>query len=68
VDGLQVPLRALRANRVEEYVTAISRLFEDPRLREQLSQNGRSLIEQNYTWEELGKRYEQVLSQARSNK
>ena len=64
VDGSDVPLtelRALRANRVEEYVEAISRLFEDEDLRQKLSRNGRSLIETQYTWSAQGKRYEQVL-------
>jgi len=64
VDGSDVPLtelRALRANRVEEYVEAIGRLFEDEELRNQLSVNGRSLIETQYTWEAIGQCYEQVL-------
>jgi glycosyltransferase involved in cell wall biosynthesis len=62
VDGADVPLRAVRANEPTEYVYAISRLFEDRQLRKQLSDNGRSLIEQKYTWERAGKLYEQVLS------
>jgi glycosyltransferase involved in cell wall biosynthesis len=62
VDGADVPLRALRANEPTEYVYAISRLFEDRQLRKQLSENGRSLIEQKYTWERAGKLYEQVLT------
>ncbi|MBD1900491.1 glycosyltransferase family 4 protein [Trichocoleus sp. DQ-A3] len=61
VDGESVPLRALRANRVKEYVDAIAKLFEDADLREQLSKNARSLIETEYTWESAGSRYEQVL-------
>ena len=60
-DSTNVPLRALRANRVEEYVEAIARLFEDPQLREQLSTNARSLIEQQYTWESAGKSYEEAI-------
>ncbi len=62
IDGANVPLRALRANEPTEYVYAVSRLFEDRQLRKQLSENGRSLIENNYTWERAGKLYEQVLS------
>ncbi len=61
VDGAGVPLRALRANTVEEYVEGIARVFEDAYLREQLSCYGRSLIEQEYTWERAGELYEQVL-------
>jgi polysaccharide biosynthesis protein PslH len=62
IDGANVPLRALRANRVEEYVEAISRLFEDARLRETLSRNGRELIEREYTWEILGKQYASAIA------
>ncbi|MBW4440764.1 MAG: glycosyltransferase family 4 protein [Plectolyngbya sp. WJT66-NPBG17] len=63
LEGLQFnqPIRALQANTVNEYVTAISRLFEDPALRSQLSQNARSLIEAEYTWERAGRQYLQVL-------
>ncbi|MDY7022687.1 MAG: glycosyltransferase family 4 protein, partial [Cyanobacteriota bacterium] len=53
VDG-SVPLRALRANRVEEYIDKISQLFEDAQLRQQLSENGQNLIESEYTWEQIG--------------
>ena len=61
VDGANVPLRALRANSVTEYVEAVTRLFENPQLRAELSKNARSMIEQNYTWERAGELYEQVL-------
>ncbi len=61
IDGEGIPLRALRANQVAEYVDAISRLFEEQELRQKLSENGRSLIETEYTWEVQGQRYEQVL-------
>ena len=61
VDGASVPLRAMRANTLEEYVYAIGRLFAEPKLREKLSENGRSLVEKEYTWEKVGQRYEQVL-------
>jgi glycosyltransferase involved in cell wall biosynthesis len=61
VDGEGVPLRALRANTVDQFVDAIGRLFENPELRVQLSKNARSLIESEYTWEQAGKRYEQLL-------
>ncbi|WP_253188270.1 glycosyltransferase family 4 protein [Leptolyngbya sp. 'hensonii'] len=66
LEGLAVdsPLRALRANRVEDYGTAIGQLFENSELRSQLSQNGRALIEAEYTWERAGQRYEEALEQA----
>ncbi|NEP58408.1 MAG: glycosyltransferase [Symploca sp. SIO2G7] len=61
VDGVATPLRALRANQAEEYLEAISRLFEDSEMRAQLSRNGRALVEEEYTWEKAGQYYEQVL-------
>ena len=61
VDGANVPLRALRANTVGAYIDAIGRLFEDAQLRQQLGLRGRTLIENEYTWERAGQRYEQVL-------
>ncbi|MDJ0688275.1 MAG: glycosyltransferase family 4 protein [Xenococcaceae cyanobacterium MO_188.B32] len=64
VDGADVPLRAMRANTLEEYVYAIGRLFAEPKLRDKLSENGRSLVENEYTWEKVGQRYEQVLLDA----
>ncbi|MEA5579858.1 glycosyltransferase family 4 protein [Nodularia harveyana UHCC-0300] len=64
LEGLAVdtPIRALRANQPRDYVTAISQLFDSPQLRQQLSQNGRELIETQFTWAIAGKRYEQVCS------
>ena len=61
VDGVDTPLRALRANQVGEYIDAISKLFEDSEMRSQLSHNGRTLVELEYTWEKAGQSYEQVL-------
>ncbi|WP_204102358.1 MULTISPECIES: glycosyltransferase family 4 protein [Spirulina sp. CCY15215] len=61
IEGDKIPLRALRTNTVEEYIGAIARLFSDPDLRQTLSQNGRQLIEQNYTWKGAGQKYEQAL-------
>ncbi|MCY7278697.1 MAG: glycosyl transferase family 1, partial [Phormidesmis sp. CAN_BIN44] len=63
VDGETAPLRALRANRVEDYVSAIARLFEDPLLRDQMSCEARSFVETHYTWERAGQCYEQVLTE-----
>ncbi len=62
VDGKQSPRRALRANTISDYVHAISRLFEDAELRSQMSQDARTLIETEYTWERAGQRYERVLA------
>ncbi|MGP0129338.1 MAG: glycosyltransferase family 4 protein [cyanobacterium endosymbiont of Rhopalodia musculus] len=62
IDGTGVPLSAMRANGVDEYVYAIGRLFEQPKLRGKLSINGRALVEKEYTWERTGERYEQLLA------
>ncbi|MGF1461106.1 MAG: glycosyltransferase family 4 protein [Leptolyngbyaceae cyanobacterium] len=63
VDNDDVPLRALRANNPEGYVAAISQLFENFDLRAQLSQNARTMIETDYTWNQVGKVYSQILTQ-----
>lgn len=63
LEGLAVesPLRALRANTVAEYIEAIIRLFEQPQLRSELSRNGRSFVESDYTWERAGLSYERAI-------
>ncbi|MDF5709815.1 MAG: glycosyltransferase family 4 protein [Nostoc sp. S4] len=60
VDGTNESLRALRANEPAQYVTAISKLFDNRELRSQLSHNGRQLVETEFTWDIAGKSYEQV--------
>jgi glycosyltransferase involved in cell wall biosynthesis len=60
VDGINTPLRALRANQPTEYVAAISQLFEQPELRYQLSTHARQLVETQFTWEIAGQRYEEI--------
>ncbi|NMG09042.1 glycosyltransferase family 4 protein [Brasilonema sp. UFV-L1] len=62
VDGVNIPLLALRANQPTEYVTAICQLFENSQLRTQLSRNARQLVETEFTWDRAGKRYEEVLT------
>ena len=64
VDGANVPLRAMRANTIEEYVYAIARLFSESKLRAKLSENGRKLVETEYTWDKVGQKYERVLTEA----
>ncbi|OKH35239.1 glycosyl transferase family 1 [[Phormidium ambiguum] IAM M-71] len=63
VDTSNVPLRALRANSIPEYINGITRLFENPELRQELSKNGRQFVETEYTWERAGQLYEQVITQ-----
>lgn len=69
LEGLMVEqkggvLHALRANRPEDYITAIGQLLDHPELRQQISEAGRGLVESTFTWEQAGRHYEQVLSQA----
>jgi glycosyltransferase involved in cell wall biosynthesis len=63
LEGMDIdnPTRALRANTPQEFVEAISSLFEDAQLREELSRNGRNLIEKEYTWQSLSASYEQII-------
>ncbi len=61
VAGEGIPLRALRANTVPEYLKAITSLFDDAQLRATLSRNGRKLIEKEYTWSSLSQQYEKVI-------
>jgi glycosyltransferase involved in cell wall biosynthesis len=53
---------ALRANDTDAYIRAITQLFEDPDHRDRLSRQGRTLVEQHYTWGGVGQRYEAVLA------
>jgi polysaccharide biosynthesis protein PslH len=61
IGGDPQPIRALRANIIQEYVEAISSLFENPHLRQELSRNARSHIENQYTWDTIGRRYDRLL-------
>jgi polysaccharide biosynthesis protein PslH len=65
LEGIDIdrPTCALRANTPQEFVEAISRLFEDAQLRQELSRNGRNLIEREYTWQSLSESYERVIFQ-----
>jgi len=55
------PRRALRANKVHEYVEAITSLFENQQLRQDLSVSARSLVESQYTWDIIGRQYDRLL-------
>ena len=55
------PRRALRANEVQEYVEAITSLFENQQLRQELSKSARSLVETQYTWDIIGRQYDRLL-------
>ncbi len=59
--GGNKPTRALRANKVQEYVEAITSLFENQQLRQKLSESARSLVETEYTWDIIGRQYDRLL-------
>ena len=61
VDGGPQSSRALRANKVHEYVEAITSLFENQQLRQDLSVRARSLVESQYTWDIIGRQYDRLL-------
>ncbi|MEG4277641.1 glycosyltransferase family 4 protein [Microcoleus sp. MON1_C1] len=61
VDGGPQPRMALRANKVHEYVEAITSLFENQQLRQDLSVSARSLVESQYTWDIIGRQYDRLL-------
>jgi glycosyltransferase involved in cell wall biosynthesis len=61
VNGGPQARRALRANKVHEYVEAINRLFENQQLRQDLSVSARSLVESQYTWDIIGRQYDRLL-------
>jgi glycosyltransferase involved in cell wall biosynthesis len=61
VDGGPQARRALRANKVHEYVEAITSLFENQQLRQDLSVSARSLVESQYTWDIIGRQYDRLL-------
>ncbi|MEG4116096.1 glycosyltransferase family 4 protein [Microcoleus sp. N9_B4] len=61
VDGGPQLIKALRANKVQEYVEAIASLFENQQLRQELSVNARSLVESQYTWDIIGRQYDRLL-------
>ena len=62
VDGATVNLAAMRSNRLEEYIYAIGRLFQDQQLREKLSHNARNLVEKNHNWKRITEQYEKILA------
>lgn len=61
VDGKGVPLRALRANTVDEYLAATERLLDYPDLRRHIAAQARSMIERHYSWETMGQAYHDVV-------
>lgn len=62
VDASHLSQRAIRANQVKDYIEAISRLFENPTLRTELSQAARVFVETEYTWDRVGQQYASVLT------
>ncbi len=63
LEGLAIepPQRALRANRVDEYVAAIGQLFDDPHLRQSIAAAAHAYVTQEFVWAEAGARYANVV-------
>ncbi len=61
VGGGPQPTTALRANNVQEYVEAITSLFENQQQRQELSESARKRIESQYTWDIIGRQYDRLL-------
>ncbi len=53
---------ALRANGIDETVTAIRQLLDHPDQRQDLARKGRALIEAHFTWQAAGDRYSQAIA------
>lgn len=47
-----------------DYAAAVLRVLEDPQLRQTLSQNGRTLIEQKHDWEVIGQQLDSFIQKA----
>lgn len=63
LEGLTIdsPLCGFRANKITEYVDKIRKLFDNSNLRLELAHNARKMIESNFTWQQAGNKYEQLL-------
>jgi glycosyltransferase involved in cell wall biosynthesis len=62
--GLVEGRHFLRAETAEEFVSQISRLERDADLRAALGRNGRSVVEERYSWSIVGDKLEAALSRA----
>jgi glycosyltransferase involved in cell wall biosynthesis len=54
-------IHALIANTCEEYTSALRQLISSPNLRRQLGANARRMMEQGFSWEEIGTKFLQVV-------
>jgi hypothetical protein len=53
----------LRADSPGEWVTAISRLLDDPQLRIDLAEAGRAFVEANHSWQSRLKPFDDLLAE-----
>jgi len=60
--------RVLYASNAEELKQRILELYHNEELRKRLGKEGRSFVEQNYRWEEICRRFEEVLIEAKNEK
>ncbi|WP_069790011.1 glycosyltransferase family 4 protein [Cyanobacterium sp. IPPAS B-1200] len=64
LEGLTVdnPLCALRANKIEDYVKQICKLFDNRDLGQEIAYNAHKMIENNYSWEKFAMDYEKIIT------
>jgi len=60
--------RVLYASNAEELKQRILELYHNEELRKRLGKEGRRFVEQNYRWEEICRRFEEVLIEAKNEK
>ncbi len=53
--------KALYASNIEEYKDRLAQLYNDRQLRERMGVEGRGFIEDNYSWANIGARFEKLL-------
>jgi len=60
--------RVLYASNAEEFKERVLELYHNEELRKELGEEGRRFVEQNYRWEEICRRFEEVLIEAKNEK
>jgi len=57
--------KVLYASNIDEWEEKIIQLFESPELREKLGLEGKKFVNQNYDWEIIGEKFEEILENLR---
>jgi polysaccharide biosynthesis protein PslH len=66
--GVTPEKNILIADSPEEFSTQTIRLLNNERLREELSKNGRELVENQYGWDTIGSSFEQIIESVVNNR